>query len=79
LKANVTVKPNLADSDRFEKMLASECYQMLAKRITSELERARQACERVADPMELHRAQGAVTAYRTVLSMPAIILAEMKK
>ena len=77
-----TLNPNprtdQIDREQFLKMVDSAPFRLLTARVVGELERARSACERAADPTELHRAQGAAMALRAVLNVPSMILQEMK-
>jgi hypothetical protein len=65
------------DREQFEAMLASDSFELLRSRISAELIRALTDCESQADPMMLHRAQGAAKALRVVLELPGMLLKEM--
>jgi hypothetical protein len=62
---------------RFQEMIESPSFARLWGRVKAELERARGECERADGAVELRRAQGAVKALRTVLGLPAQVMAEM--
>jgi hypothetical protein len=66
------------DRERFEDMLKSPPFAILAARIAAELERYRGECEK-RDGVELHRSQGAAAALRVVLGLPLAMLKEMNK
>jgi hypothetical protein len=80
MQTPATTSPRLdgIDAGRFADMLASPSFQLFGARIAAELERSRTDCE-MLDGVALNRAQGKVTAYRTVLDLPARMLAEMKE
>lgn len=59
-------------------MLQTIPFKLFAARIAAELERARADCETQTDLMLLRQAQGKVTAFRTALDLPGMILNEMK-
>jgi hypothetical protein len=65
------------DREHFEEMLASASFDLLRSRISVELVRALADCESQADPMAVHRAQGAAKALRVVLELPGMLLKEM--
>jgi hypothetical protein len=66
------------DRERFEDMLKSPPFAILAARIAAELERYRGECEK-RDGVELHRSQGAAAALRMVRDLPFQILKQMNK
>jgi hypothetical protein len=65
------------DARDLKEMLASRPFALLRARLAAELERQRAACERAAEAVELHRAQGAVAALRTALDLPERVLKEI--
>lgn len=65
------------DGQDVEQMLASKGFALLSARIQQQLERERQSCESETGETLL-RAQGAVAALRSVLSMPTKLIAESK-
>lgn len=67
------------DRSRFAAMIESESFQLLRRRITAELERARKVCERSESGLDIRRAQGAAAAFQTVLELPERLLLEMSK
>lgn len=74
-----TPKPDKIDAERMRAMLASEPYRLISTRIKAELDRALATCECSADPVALHRAQGAIAALRTVVAIPDLILKEIAR
>lgn len=70
---------DLIDAERIADMMKSEPFRVYQSRIQAELERARGTCETSDVTAEFHRAQGASKALRTVLALPAQILAEIKR
>ena len=67
-----------SEAERFAAMVASPAFLALRGRMEAALERERLACERADGDVELRRAQGAVSALRTMLGLPKVMLAEMK-
>lgn len=80
MEAKVTSSERLdqLDAERFRDMLASPPFDILRKRITAELERARMDCERQTNIRDLRRAQGVTSGLRTVLALPEQILKEIE-
>ena len=79
MEAKLTPSGRLDDIDvqRFKAMVESAPFERFGARIVAELERARLACERGEEEIQLRRAQGVVTALRMVLELPKTMLAEM--
>lgn len=67
------------DLERFEAMVAADPFQLFLMRVQGELSRARTDCETQDEPAAIRRAQGQVKALRTVLALPDIMIAEMRK
>lgn len=67
------------DVQRFESMLGSEPFTRFLLRVQGELLRSREDCETQPAELAVRQAQGSVRAYRTVLRLPELMLAEMKK
>ena len=66
------------DAERFRDMLASPSFSLVLARINAELERTRDACAKETELPALYRAQGAVTAWRAILTIPQTILTEIR-
>jgi hypothetical protein len=78
-KLNPAVAHDRSEADRFAAMVESPAFGALRGRMEAALDRERITCERADGEMELRRAQGAVSALRTILGLPKVMLAEMKK
>jgi len=65
------------DAERFDAMLNSGSFALFTERIRADLLRAQSDCELQKDAVDLRRAQGRVTALRTVLDLPPRILKEI--
>lgn len=78
---NVAKTPKLdsMDARRMRDLIESAPFQLIQKRIQSELDRAVATCERSDIAIELQRAQGAAAALRTVLALPKLILKEVDR
>ncbi len=79
MQAKVTRVPDGIDRDLFRKMTDSPQFKLFLARVAAEMKRSAEDCERLNDPMELHRAQGKVQAYRFIESLPEIILKGMTR
>jgi len=66
------------DAERFADMVSSPPFDILRKRLQSEMERQSRVCESAATLIDIHRAQGGVAALRAALSLPATILNEIR-
>ena len=77
-KLNVAVGHDRGEAERFQAMVESPAFAALRGRMEAALERERATCERADGELELRRAQGAVSALRTMLGLPKVMLAELK-
>ncbi len=77
-KATPSARLDDFDLQRFKEMTESEPFKLFAARVTAELKRAEEACVRETEDVPVRRAQGAVVSLRTVLALPAQLIAEMK-
>ena len=66
------------DARRIREMIASAPFRVFTDRVNAELARHQQACERSDVAVDIHRAQGATQALRTVLALPERILQEIR-
>ncbi len=67
------------DRDRLQETIDSEGYRLLKERLFEMLDRERLALERRDTPdAELRFRQGAVSALRTALELPRIMIAEFE-
>jgi hypothetical protein len=74
-----TARPDDSVAGHFEAMIESGPFRLLVSRIAVELKRAEETCVRSDSDMEIRHAQGAVMSLRTVLELPARLLAEMRR
>ena len=78
-KITTDTRPDQLDAEAFRDMMRSRAFGLLQHRINSTLEQAKNDCEREDDDLKLRRAQGQVAAYHVVLSLPEIMLGEMRR
>ncbi len=66
------------DIEKFEQLIAGELFKIIWDRVTAELKRVQETCEKGDSELEIRRAQGAVKFGRMVVNMPEMLLAEMR-
>lgn len=66
------------DIERFKTMIESSAFAVFRSRMNEELERARRDCERAVDLRTIRLTQGRIATLRSVISLPEIILLEMR-
>ena len=77
-KATPSRRADGIDLEQFQNMLVSEPWSWFVDRVRQEMARAQATCETSGDVQELMRAQVAAKALRTVLGLPATLVAEMR-
>lgn len=70
--------PDTLDRDRFREMLESAAFKRYAERLSKELLRLMNDCQRLDEPRDIYRAQGAAQIVEAILRLPQVILAEME-
>lgn len=77
-RAVTTDRLDHLDAERFADMVSSPTFDILRKRLQSEMDRQTRVCESAVTMVDIHRAQGGVAALRAALSLPATILNEIR-
>jgi hypothetical protein len=78
---DVTAKPeppDTLDRDRFREMIESPSFIRYRDRVSRELLRLMNDCQRLDEPRDIWRAQGAAGMVEAILRLPGVILAEME-
>lgn len=80
MEPNQRTSPRLdaLDVERFQKMIESSDFKTIWARIVAEVRRSQETCEKSDSEVELRRAQGAVRFGKMVISLPELLLDEMK-